>query len=34
MKWTVIERIMWPQLFTLPARGLIGYAPARATLAL
>src|SRR5438309_2584271 len=30
MKWTVVERIIWAWLFTLPASGLIGYALARA----
>ncbi|PYK41484.1 MAG: inorganic phosphate transporter [Verrucomicrobia bacterium] len=34
MKWTVVERIIWTWLFTLPASGLIGYALARAALAL
>jgi PiT family inorganic phosphate transporter len=29
MKWTVVERIIWAWLFTLPASGLIGYALAR-----
>jgi PiT family inorganic phosphate transporter len=26
MRWTVVERIVWAWLFTLPASGLIGYA--------
>jgi inorganic phosphate transporter, PiT family len=30
MRWTVVERIIWAWLFTLPASGLIGYALARA----
>jgi len=34
MKWIVVERIIWAWLFTLPASGLIGYALARAALAL
>src|SRR5213080_1909764 len=34
MKWTVVERIIWAWLFTLPASGLIGYALARAAAAL
>jgi PiT family inorganic phosphate transporter len=34
MKWTVVERIIWTWLFTLPASGLIGYALARAAAAL
>src|SRR6266571_4347001 len=34
MKWTVVERIIWAWLFTLPASGLIGYALARAVTAL
>jgi len=25
MRWTVVERIIWTWLFTLPASGLIGY---------
>jgi inorganic phosphate transporter, PiT family len=33
MKWTVVERILWAWLFTLPASGLIGYALARAAAA-
>jgi PiT family inorganic phosphate transporter len=32
MKWTVVERIIWAWLFTLPASGLVGYALARAAL--
>src|SRR5213082_315367 len=34
MRWTVVERIVWTWLFTLPASGLIGYALARAAAAL
>src|SRR5438093_509580 len=34
MKWTVVERIIWAWLFTLPASGLVGYALARAAAAL
>jgi len=34
MKWTVVERIIWAWVFTLPASGLIGYALARAVTAL
>jgi PiT family inorganic phosphate transporter len=34
MKWTVVERIIWTWLFTLPASGLIGYALERAAAAL
>jgi phosphate/sulfate permease len=30
MRWTVVERIIWAWLFTLPASGLIGYALERA----
>jgi PiT family inorganic phosphate transporter len=26
MRWTVVERIIWAWLFTLPASGLIGFA--------
>src|SRR5213082_502986 len=33
MKWTVVERIIWAWLFTLPASGLIGYALERAAAA-
>src|SRR6184192_4667682 len=33
MRWTVVERIIWAWLFTLPASGLIGYALARAAAA-
>ena len=29
VKWTVVERIVWAWLLTLPATGLIGYALAR-----
>jgi PiT family inorganic phosphate transporter len=34
MRWTVVERIIWAWLFTLPISGLIGYALARAAAAL
>src|SRR5437870_11449775 len=34
MRWTVVERIIWAWLFTLPASGLIGYALACAAAAL
>lgn len=34
MRWTVVERIIWAWLFTLPASGLIGYALERAAVAL
>src|SRR5437773_587649 len=34
VKWTVVERIIWAWLFTLPASGLIGYALERAAAAL
>src|SRR5438093_1180970 len=34
VKWTVVERIIWAWVFTLPASGLIGYALARAVTAL
>ena len=34
MKWTVVERIVWAWLFTLPTSGLIGYALERAATAL
>ena len=30
MRWTVVERIIWAWLFTLPASGLIGYTLSRA----
>jgi inorganic phosphate transporter, PiT family len=33
MRWTVVERIIWAWLFTLPASGLIGYALERVTAA-
>src|SRR6266513_4797659 len=33
MRWTVVERIIWAWLFTLPASGLVGYALARAAAA-
>jgi PiT family inorganic phosphate transporter len=33
MRWTVVERIIWAWLFTLPTSGLIGYALARAAAA-
>jgi inorganic phosphate transporter, PiT family len=29
VKWTVVERIVWAWLLTLPATGLIGYLLAR-----
>ena len=29
VKWTVVERIVWAWIFTLPATGLLGYALAR-----
>jgi PiT family inorganic phosphate transporter len=29
VKWSVVERIVWAWLFTLPATGLLGYALAR-----
>jgi PiT family inorganic phosphate transporter len=31
LKWTVVERIVWAWIFTLPASGLIGYALERAS---
>ena len=34
MRWTVVERIIWAWLFTLPASGLIGYGLERALAAL
>ena len=34
MKWTVVERIIWAWLFTLPATGLIGYVLVRAAITL
>jgi len=34
MKWTVVERIVWAWIFTLPATGLLGYALERAVGAL
>jgi PiT family inorganic phosphate transporter len=34
MRWTVVERIIWTWLFTLPASGLIGYGIERALAAL
>jgi PiT family inorganic phosphate transporter len=34
MRWTVVERIIWAWLFTLPASGLIGYVLERAVGAL
>lgn len=34
MRWTLVERIIWAWLFTLPASGLIGYLLERALLAL
>ncbi|PYJ09192.1 MAG: inorganic phosphate transporter [Verrucomicrobia bacterium] len=33
VKWTVVERIVWAWLFTLPATGLVGYILARAAAA-
>ncbi len=33
MKWTVVERIIWAWVFTLPVTGLIGYILARAAAA-
>ena len=30
MKWTVVQRIVWAWVLTLPATGLIGYILARA----
>jgi len=33
MKWTVVERIIWAWIFTLPATALIGYALERAAVA-
>jgi PiT family inorganic phosphate transporter len=34
MRWTVVERIIWAWLFTLPASGLLGYVLERITAAL
>src|SRR5881227_788183 len=34
MRWTVVERIIWAWVFTLPTSGLIGYALERAATAL
>jgi PiT family inorganic phosphate transporter len=34
MRWTVVERILWAWVFTLPASGLIGYALERVLAAL
>src|SRR6266480_3594696 len=34
MRWTVVERIIWAWLFTLPASGIVGYALERAAAAL
>ena len=34
VKWTVVERIVWTWVFTLPATGLIGYIAARAAAAM
>jgi PiT family inorganic phosphate transporter len=34
MKWTVVERIIWAWIFTLPATGLLGYALERAAILL
>ena len=33
VKWTVVKRIIWAWIFTLPVTGLIGYILARAALA-
>ncbi|MDQ3414343.1 MAG: inorganic phosphate transporter, partial [Verrucomicrobiota bacterium] len=33
VKWTVVQRIIWAWVFTLPATGFIGYILARAALA-
>src|SRR6266536_1523356 len=33
MRWTVVERIIWAWLFTLPASGIVGYALERAAAA-
>jgi PiT family inorganic phosphate transporter len=33
MRWTVVERIIWAWLFTLPASGLVGYILERAAAA-
>jgi PiT family inorganic phosphate transporter len=30
MKWTVVERIIWAWIFTLPATALLGYLLERA----
>ena len=29
VRWTVVERIVWAWIFTLPATGLLGYVLAR-----
>jgi len=34
VKWTVVERIIWAWILTLPATGLIGFILARAVAAL
>jgi inorganic phosphate transporter, PiT family len=34
MRWTVVERIIWAWIFTLPATGLLGYVLERAAIAL
>ena len=34
VKWTVVERIVWTWVFTLPATGIIGYIAARAAAAM
>jgi PiT family inorganic phosphate transporter len=31
MRWTVVERIVWAWIFTLPATGLFGYLIERLT---
>jgi PiT family inorganic phosphate transporter len=31
VKWTVVERIVWAWIFTLPATGLFGYCLVRFT---
>ena len=31
VKWTVVERIVWAWIFTLPATGLLGYCLVRFT---
>jgi PiT family inorganic phosphate transporter len=34
VRWTVVERIIWAWVFTLPASGVIGYALERLAAAL